>query len=465
MTNKRTSFTPTAPQDVCIDLPGEAVSCWRSSDKIRVILRKHRDIFFDINLKVGTTYSVESTSDFYSPRTKQLLRNVQFQDGERLHIWVGRDFKGGLTLKQGSAIIGNYSVSTLDEERYVLDPKVKPEPLMIILGSRQILTPIVKHADDPYGALKIQNFFNPQYDPKIAILKDYGTKHHYSCERGDPEIKEYVCVTEAVSSDLQQRVVRQLEKDGAVEGSITGIFMPPTSERSGSGFYVALASTISYVAGNEILTSNLFKESAGYLQEHWRSLDKILMRVRVEKKPKGKYKVLFKGKPLSKVAAQLITSGAQARNIHQRVALGSKGSAFIDGGFSRNGKSGFGGAKRIILTSAENFRGGVKIQMVGTVIDIMLDVNDVYLKEEGSKDLSEFLGRAGVSIVKAGATAAIGSLFAALAIAGVATVLTAGVPVLVGAAIVVAGFYLAATLVDEIDNMFEVKKTVAEWAR
>lgn len=294
MTNKRTSFTPPAPQDVCIDLPGQAVSCWRSSDKIRIILRKHRDVFFDINLKAGATYSVESTSDFYFPRTKKILKNVQFQDGEHLHIWVGREFRGGLTLKQGSAIIGHYSVSMLDEERYVPDPKVKPEPLMVILGSRKIPNPIVKHADDPYGVLKIQNFFNPQYDPKIAILKGYGTKHNYSCERGDPEIKEYVCVTEAVSSDLHQHVVQKLEKEGAVEGNITEIFIPPTSERGGSGLYVALASTISYVSGNEILTSNLFKESAGYLQEHWRSLDKILMRVRVEKKPKENIKSCLK---------------------------------------------------------------------------------------------------------------------------------------------------------------------------
>ena len=155
----------------------------------------------------------------------------------------------------------------LDEEKYRSDPSVKPEPLMIILDSRKMSHPILKNADDPYGSLKIQNFFNPQYDPKIAILKDYGTKHHYSCERGDPEIKEYVCVTEAVSSDLQQHIVRRLEKEGAVEGNITEIFMAPTSERSTSGLYVALASTINYVSGNEILTSNLFKESAGYLQE------------------------------------------------------------------------------------------------------------------------------------------------------------------------------------------------------
>jgi len=465
MNTVRSVIQRPAQQDICIDLPGEAVSCWRSSEKIRIILRKHRDVFFEINLMAGTTYTVESRSDFYVPRFKKVMRRVQFEDGERLHIWIGREFSGSLILRQGSSIIGNYAVAILDAEKYGSDAAVKPEPLMIILGSRKISSPISLEPDDPYGVLRTQNYFNPDYDPKIAILRDYGARQDFSCERGDPEINEYVCVTEAVSSDLQESILRQLDSRVAVEGNVSDIFNIPSSERNPSRLYIALASSIAYISGNEIIASNWFKESAGYLQENWRSLDKILMRVRVEKKPKGKYKVVFKGKPLSKVAAQVIMAGAQAKTIHQRFPMGSKSSAFLDGGFARDGKSGYGGAKRMILTAAENFRGGAKIQMIGTVIDIMLDVNDVYLKEGGSKDFSEFLGRAGVSIVKAGATAAIGSLVAAIGLAGAAVLFTAGVPVLVGALIVVAGFYFAATLVDMADNAIGAKKTVAEWAK
>jgi len=105
MTNTRLSSTSPDLQEVCIDLPGEAVRCWRSGDKIRVVLKKHRDVFFDINLKTGATYTVESATEFYFPRTKKLAKKAQFQDGERLHIWVGRDFKGVLLLKQGSSLI------------------------------------------------------------------------------------------------------------------------------------------------------------------------------------------------------------------------------------------------------------------------------------------------------------------------------------------------------------------------
>jgi hypothetical protein len=87
------------PQEVCIDLPGEWVQCWRSSDNIKVILRKHRDVFFDISLKPGASYTVESAHEFYFPRQKKLVKNATFSDGERLHLWVGREFKGLIFFK------------------------------------------------------------------------------------------------------------------------------------------------------------------------------------------------------------------------------------------------------------------------------------------------------------------------------------------------------------------------------
>jgi hypothetical protein len=69
-------------QDVCIDLPGEAVKCWRSSDHIKVILRKHRDVIFDVNLSKGTTYTVESISVFYSPREKSFYEEPSLKTGK-----------------------------------------------------------------------------------------------------------------------------------------------------------------------------------------------------------------------------------------------------------------------------------------------------------------------------------------------------------------------------------------------
>ena len=98
-------------QEICIDLPGEDVRCWRSADNIKVILRKHRDVIFDLKLGDNKTYTVQATeSDFYNARDKKLVfakrrEVVTFKDGERLHLWVTRGFKGSLLLKSEGKVL------------------------------------------------------------------------------------------------------------------------------------------------------------------------------------------------------------------------------------------------------------------------------------------------------------------------------------------------------------------------
>ena len=94
-------------QEHCIELPGESVQCWvgGGTDKLKVILRKHRDVVCDIHLANEKTYTVETTeSDFYNARDKKIVYaarhgKVRFKDGERMHVWVGRGFRGSLILK------------------------------------------------------------------------------------------------------------------------------------------------------------------------------------------------------------------------------------------------------------------------------------------------------------------------------------------------------------------------------
>lgn len=464
MTNIRNRPSSHVIQEMCIDLPGEAISCWRSSEKVRITLRKHRDVFVDVNLKPGAIYAIESKSDFYFPREKKLMRRVNFQDGEKIHLWVGRDFKGSLIIKNGLSIVGKFSISSLDTERYGPDPKVKPEPLMIILGSRSAPLSIFRKADDPYGLRELKSFFDPQYDPKVAILKNYGAKNNHSCEREKPEVQEYVCVTEAVDGDIKADVLRKLEQGKAVEGNISEIFIIPEKGRAPTGLYYALAAVISQISGNGLLTSTWFKESAGYLQENWRMLDKLLMKTRIEGRVKGNYKVMFKGRLLSHIAKQM-AGGPAAEIVHSSAVMGSAKSSFVDGGFGKTGKSGYGGFRRIITTVAEKYQGGVKVQVIGTVIDIIVDVNDVYLKEEGSRDLSEFLGRAGVSIMKGGATAALASIFSTLMVSWATAFIPGALPVFLGVLIVVGAFIAAAYVIDKIDERLDVKNTAAEYAR
>lgn len=466
-TKKASVATAKQTQEVCIDLPGESVQCWRSSDNVKVILRKHRDVFFDINLKKDAIYTVESTSDFYSPREKKLLRRASFFDGERFNIWVGREFAGRLVLKLNGAVLGQYEVNKLDTTSYGIDPKAKPEPLMVIMGHKAESESFTCTPNDPFGLGRTQLVLLPTVNPKLPILTDVGSQFRYALPPEQPEIKEYAVVAEVQAKEIQPQVLKQLEA-GAVSGNPTDIFNPPQKGDEDSLLYKALGAAFSHIAGNETLTSNWFKETAGYAQENWRSFNKFAMTVRIEKKAKGKYVSVIKGKPVTGLIAQALGAGKEAKVSHHRAPVGSKTSKFMDGGFGKSGKAGYGGARRMLLTTSENFRGGLKIQVIGTVIDLFVDVNSVYFDEKGSGDLSEFLGRAGVSIMKAGATAALGSVIAAVVTAGAPALFAAAgiaVPVLVVAVLVVAGYILAATIVDNIDNEFGIKQSVANAAR
>lgn len=150
-------------QSVCIDLPGETVQCWRSTDKVQVVLKKHRDLVFDLKLAQGRKYTVESTgSDFYHSDQKKLIagggkQRVLFNDGERLHLWVAREFKGELLLKSANELLMRIDPGRLDKKRYDHLPATKPEPIIISVGvpARNIDTNggkgISKFAEHPGG--------------------------------------------------------------------------------------------------------------------------------------------------------------------------------------------------------------------------------------------------------------------------------------------------------------------------
>jgi hypothetical protein len=451
-------------QDAFICLPGQAVECHRTKGKVRVILRKHRDVLFDINLKKGALYTVEATSDFYCYRDKKIKRSVQFKDGERLNLWISRDFAGSLVLKTEGRILGDYPVNRFDTYNYGFDPQAKPEPFMVVMGhnpsSSMLLT-----AEDPYGFASTQRLFKPWLSPKLGSMSDFGSQFAYN-ETPEPDIQEYMAVTEAQAHEIQPQVLKQLASGVAVTGGPLEIFVAPKPDQPQSLLTTALGLTVAFVS------SNPFKETAGYLFEHRKMLDSRWMKVFIEQKEKGKFRVLLKGHSmttLNALKAGVITK--LPKPAHISVPLGTPQSAFLDGSFSRTGSKGYGGFKRIISTCVKNGRAGLKVQAIGTVIDLVIDVHTVFYDEKGSHDVSEFIGRATVSLLKAGATALIGSMAAAGIVAGIAAAVGAGIlaagalPVIAVAALVIGGYIAAAYLVDGIDSHFKLKDRVAEIAR
>lgn len=130
---------PEDTQRVCIDLPGEDIRCYVHKPKLQIVLRKHRDVIFDIKLFKGTQYTVEADqSDFYNARDKKLVdfkkkQKVTFTDGERMHLHVGRNFTGSLILKANGKVMGHWQPSLLDITRYDDAPETKLAPLMVIM--------------------------------------------------------------------------------------------------------------------------------------------------------------------------------------------------------------------------------------------------------------------------------------------------------------------------------------------
>jgi hypothetical protein len=130
-------------QEHCIDLPGESVKCWVGPDKTKlsVVLRKHRDIVFDIGLKNGKSYTVEATeSDFYDAIANKCIytarhEKVTFKDGERMHVWVSRGFRGSLLLKCEGKVLAKVEPNEWDKHQHGNDPKEKPAPIIITMAA------------------------------------------------------------------------------------------------------------------------------------------------------------------------------------------------------------------------------------------------------------------------------------------------------------------------------------------
>lgn len=147
ISKKSTKFRSTAKTTkivVPIDLPGQPIQCWiGDAEKITVLLRKHRDFILDINLFNGKTYTVWSDqSEMYDTRTKNLIHpkeKIFFKDGEILHLWVGRDFKGKIYLFEGIKQVGAYSVESLDPSMENFDPNFKPAPIIVSMKNDPIV--------------------------------------------------------------------------------------------------------------------------------------------------------------------------------------------------------------------------------------------------------------------------------------------------------------------------------------
>ncbi|WGS40185.1 hypothetical protein LFL97_10495 [Burkholderia sp. JSH-S8] len=129
-----------------IDLPGESPrrSMWPGVENV-VVLRKHRDVVFDIDQGDGASYTLQAEKDRFWCTKRQLnVTKITFNDGEKAHIWVGRHFRGDLLLKKGETLVGRYRIGDFDHcvaGRCTEDPKEKPAPIIIAMKKNSSAAP------------------------------------------------------------------------------------------------------------------------------------------------------------------------------------------------------------------------------------------------------------------------------------------------------------------------------------
>ena len=143
-------------QEICIDLPGESVQCWRSSKHVKIVLKKHRDLIFNIKRGMNNVYTIESSeSDYYNVRDKKLIsaknkEKISFKDGEKLHLWIARDFKGFITVKQNGTTLLVVEPAKLDPKFYDNSPQTKPAPIIVNLEEEKpVIHPVKIKPDAP----------------------------------------------------------------------------------------------------------------------------------------------------------------------------------------------------------------------------------------------------------------------------------------------------------------------------
>lgn len=216
-THSKISGSDLVIQEHCIDLPGESVQCWigGGTDKLKVILRKHRDVIFDIHLGNGKTYTLDSTeSDFYNVRDKKIVYasrhgSVTFKDGERLHVWVSRGFRGALVLKSGDQVIYKVEPDKWDSHKYSDDPKEKPAPIIVAIGGNNEKSAAAKESpiQSIQGEPRSSAASTPVAGPPLAA----------SAHAADISFP-VVCIIDGQVEGMPEYIIKNLKKGGDHSG-------------------------------------------------------------------------------------------------------------------------------------------------------------------------------------------------------------------------------------------------------
>jgi hypothetical protein len=446
---------PLVEHTACIDLPGEPVTCWADTD-VTVLLRKHRDLVFDIKLKAGASYTLDAAQDwFYDVLKKKRVQHGVFQDGQRYHVWLSRTFKGRLTLKQNGKELQHFSMHSLGLTDASPDPKQKPAPIIIALGHR----PDTKPAATP-AATRIP--FKPQ-EPATRIPYKTPTPSSASAFPNpytQPSTPDFLAYRQPLFSPLPIKLapstkVMPTQDAHVVEVSKNGIPTEVLDALAAGGDEDTAIDTNKIATRNWLLGqlaggAAYLNDNKGWISELWGQKFR-LMRI-VHTRVGERMYVVFTGNQRTRE----IMSAAKYGVEHSKVLT-------IGGGAGT-----FKSATKAVW---ENSKGAFKeaglIALVFTIVldtaEWLHDYEQIGPDGKRKKDFADLLAKIGMDLGKAGLSAAIATVVVGAIVAGLAG--TVALPV---AAIVIGTMLVAVAVgygLDYIDKHTHATEHVASWFR
>ncbi|MBW9107859.1 hypothetical protein [Paraburkholderia phenoliruptrix] len=436
---------PLIQHTVCIDLPGEPVECWAETD-LTVLLRKHRDVIFDIQVKKGATYTVEASEDWiYDVARKKRVKQGQFQDGQRYHIWISRDFKGQLTLKQNGKAYQSYSMRTFGLANTDPSPKAKPEPIIIAIGTNHAAhLPTASASSKQTNAAPLLTYPQPaipEYLRPAGAFDPLRAEQLWSCPLPiklapgtTVEPAQEAHVFEVDKSSIPKQVMDALAAGGSEDTAID------TNN----------IATRNWLIGQLAGATAFLKDNKQWIQELWR--EKFRLMKIVHKNVGERTYVVFTGNPRLRKLVTAARYGVQNEKV--LTIAGGAGTAASGAAAAWEGSKGA-------------FKKAGLIALIFTITldtaEWLHDYEDIGPDGKRKKDIADLLGKIGIDLAKAGLSAAIASVAV-----GAAVALLAGTVALPVAAIVVGTIVVAIAVgygLDWLDKKTHATEHVTSWFR
>lgn len=386
---------------VCIDLPGEPIECWAETD-VTVLLRKHRDVIFDLNIKPGATYTVEATDDWiYDVAKKKRVKQGQFSDGQRYHIWMSRDFKGYLLLKQNGKLLQRYSMFMFGLTNSSSDPKFKPEPIIVAMQA------------NPDGSPSTCIVPNSTASALLAGADSWsrsslaGLPGSFSMQQAEQQRWSPLPIRLAPDTNVeapQHAHIVEVDKHSIPSELLDGAAAGGAAETAIDTNKIA---TRNWLMGQLAGAAAFFHDNQKWIRELWS--EKIKLIKIVHKNAGERWYIVFTGNPRSR---DYITAARYGLK-HEKVLTIAGGAGSVESGIA----AAWEGTKGVMK----------KAGMVAVIFTITLDTAEwlhdyEQIGPDGKrkKDFVDLLTKIGIDFIKAGLSAAIASALVGGAVAWLA---------------------------------------------